>query len=100
MMNQNMSKDYATTRPNLGIFKIILNCSGNTLGFRVSIETILVSRENQLDSRVNDGPDSGYGSIVPVIPREPCHAEPKFCLENRRCHHTPELKDGKNKVFH
>jgi hypothetical protein len=41
MLNQNVSKDIATTRPKRGIYKNVLNCSDKTLGFGlcVSIET-------------------------------------------------------------
>jgi hypothetical protein len=47
MLNQNMSKDVATTRPKRGIYKNALNCSDETLGFGlcVSIET---KREKQI----------------------------------------------------
>jgi hypothetical protein len=47
MLNQKMSKDIATTRLKRGIFKNVLNCSDETLGFGlcVSIET---KREKQI----------------------------------------------------
>jgi hypothetical protein len=47
MLNQKTSKDVANTRPKRGIYKNVLNCSNETLGFGlcVSIET---KREKQI----------------------------------------------------
>jgi hypothetical protein len=47
MLNQKMSKDIATTRLKRGIFKNVLNCSDETLGFGLCV-MIDTKREKQI----------------------------------------------------